>query len=120
MATRVVVSRLDSLGLTDKLRGHTVAVSASNIDDPLHTVFTPITAITQEFSLPVTEPSTNIVAIEEEGLLEAPAAATTKIMNDFTEDFLEFDKILASNDYNDNFLEPKWNDMDDILFPDLD
>lgn len=52
--------------------------------------------------------------------MEAPAAATTKIMNDFTEDFLEFDKILASNDYNDNFLEPKWNDMDDILFPDLD
>ena len=50
--------------------------------------------------------------------MEEPAAATAKI--DFTEDFLDLDKILASNDYNDNFLEPKWNDMDDILFPDLD
>jgi len=79
--------------------------------------------ITPEFTIPVnTTPTTTTIAIEEEGLLEAPiaTAATAKIIEEFNEEFLEFDKILANNDYNDNFLEPKWNDMDDILFPDLD
>lgn len=116
MARVVVHQGLDSLG-ADQLRGHTVTVSTCNIDDHL-TAATILTPITQEFTLP--EPATTPIAIEEEGLLEAPAAASAKIMSDFSEDFLDLDKILASNDYNDNFLEPKWNDMDDILFPDLD